>query len=185
MISRSDSASSSRKLQSLHAQFTNGRCGLLNDIHYKLFFHLYLSLQRQSGLSGGPSNIYNTCNAQCLEAKQFYSEFLHKVIRNYAKCPKQEMVQDLPFVLVFPSHIMQQLRHKSSNRSSDKITSRTAFFTQCLMEDREFLPLHGSTDISWTKGSFLCVFAHMICILKFVPEENTKFIRHVLSNKVG
>lgn len=57
MISRSDSANSSRKLQSLHGQFTNGRCSLLNDIHYKQFFHLYLSLWKQLGLSGGPSNI--------------------------------------------------------------------------------------------------------------------------------
>lgn len=81
MISRSDSANSSRKLQSLRGRFTNGRCSLLNDIHYKQFFCLYLSLWKQSGLSGGPFNIYKTCNAQCLQARQFYAELLHKVIK--------------------------------------------------------------------------------------------------------
>lgn len=81
MISRSDSANSSRKLQSLRGRFTNGRCSLLNDIHYKQFFCLYLSLWKQSGLSDGPFNIYKTCNAQCLQARQFYAELLHKVIK--------------------------------------------------------------------------------------------------------
>lgn len=132
MISKSDSANSARKLQSLHGQFTNGRRGLLNDIHYKQFFHLYLSLWKQSGLSGGPSNVYNTCNAQCLKARQFYAELLHKVIRNYAKCLKQEMVKDFPFFPCF--FLFTSCSTKGSNRNLDNIMSflRTAFFKQCL-----------------------------------------------------